>query len=76
MEKENNPIENEISTILSVVLSKEERTEIKKLSDELGISDGHLGRALVRLALAHCAGISEEYRQELHLRLIRLGKNS
>ncbi len=72
MEKENGKTEN--SAVMSVVLSPPENSQIKDLSGHLGISLSHLGRALIRLGLQTIDGVTEEAKDEVLLRLIKLGK--
>lgn len=60
--------------ILSTALTPQEYLEIRMLSEELGVSISHLGRAIVRLGLIHIKGVAEEAKEGLCLRLIKLGK--
>jgi hypothetical protein len=72
MEKETLKVES--NSVMSVVLSPAENIDIKNLSDHLGISLSHLGRALIRLGLQTIEGVHEEAKDEVLLRLIKLGK--
>ena len=72
MEKEIMKVET--SAVVSAVLSPAETTEVKALATELGISISHLGRALIRLALQSVSGVHDGAKDEMMLRLIKLGK--
>jgi hypothetical protein len=72
MEKEMMKVES--SGVLSMVLSPDETQEVRELSEKLGISISHLGRALVRLALTSISGVHDGAKDEMMLRLIKLGK--
>lgn len=68
-------MEKEIqNSVVSAVLSPAETTEVKDLASRLGISLSHLGRALIRLGLQSVEGVHAEAKDEMMLRLIRLGK--
>lgn len=73
MEKCEN-VKEEVSTVVSAVLSSQETVEVRELSEKLGISISHLGRALIRLALQSIAGVHDSAKDEMMLRLIKLGK--
>ena len=62
------------NNVMSVVLSPGEQGEVKELAESLGISISHLGRALIRLGIQSVSGVHDGAKNEMHLRLIKLGK--
>ena len=65
--------EQEISTIVSVVLNGEESSEIKEMATRLGVSLSHLGRALIRIGLQDVNSLGK-HKEAALLNLIKLGK--
>jgi 16S rRNA U516 pseudouridylate synthase RsuA-like enzyme len=62
------------NSVMSVVLSPGEQGEVKELAEKLGISLSHLGRALIRLGIQSVSGVHDGAKDEMYLRLIKLGK--
>lgn len=61
-----------IYPILSVALSPEENEEIEKLSEYLGVSLSHLGRALIRTGLK--AVTTDRNKEKAFRKLVQLGR--
>jgi len=63
----------EVQSVLSIVLAFDETSEIKKLSEDLGVSLSHLGRALLRLGLKSLHN-GKEVKEKALLELVKLGR--